>query len=294
MQSKYFKNEFLKSNGVLVFNESDEYVSNFGKQWRDHTATQIDSMNNFSISLDLLENLIFNKIDSLRDKTVVELGSGAGRFTEYLVKEASECVSVDLSQAIFFNVSKGSENLTLIKSDFTALDVDEEFDVVICRGVLQHTPDPKKSILKLFEFAKDGGDIFFDIYTTPKMGMLSPKYLIWRPFFKTFIKYEVYEIFLRRHIKKLLKVKRVLQKILFNSKFLSDSIIPIYDYRGIMNINEEQLESMAILDTLDGMYAFYDQPMTQKQVTKLVVDAGFNILKAGKDGTYYCRKNLHR
>ncbi|MDB9897666.1 class I SAM-dependent methyltransferase [Gammaproteobacteria bacterium] len=290
MKLKYFKNDFQESDGVLIFNESDEYVSNFGKQWRDHTATQIDSMNNFSISLDLLENLLFNKISSLHGKTVIELGSGAGRFTEYLVKEASECVSVDLSQAIFFNVSKGCKNLTLIKSDFTALDVDQEFDVVICRGVLQHTPDPRRSILKLFEFAKDGGEIFFDIYTTPKLGMLSPKYLIWRPFFKRFIKYETYESFLRQHIAKLLKVKRILQKILFNSKFLSDSLIPIYDYQGIMNINEEQLESMAILDTLDGMYAFYDQPMTQSQVTKLITDAGFDLLKKGKDGTYYCRK----
>jgi ubiquinone/menaquinone biosynthesis C-methylase UbiE len=290
MKLKYFKNDFQESDGVLIFNESDEYVSNFGKQWRDHTATQIDSMNSFSISLDLLENLLFNKISSLHGKTVIELGSGAGRFTEYLVTEASECVSVDLSQAIFFNVSKGCKNLTLIKSDFTALDVDQEFDVVICRGVLQHTPDPRQSILKLFEFAKDGGEIFFDIYTTPKLGMLSPKYLIWRPFFKRFIKYETYESFLRQHIAKLLKVKRILQKILFNSKFLSDSLIPIYDYQGIMNINEEQLESMAILDTLDGMYAFYDQPMTQSQVTKLIADAGFDLLKKGKDGTYYCRK----
>jgi 2-polyprenyl-3-methyl-5-hydroxy-6-metoxy-1,4-benzoquinol methylase len=290
MKLKYFKNDFQESDGVLIFNESDEYVSNFGKQWRDHTATQIDSMNSFSISLDLLENLLFNKISSLHGKTVIELGSGAGRFTEYLVKESSECVSVDLSQAIFFNVSKGSENLTLIKADFTELDADQKFDVVICRGVLQHTPDPRYSILKLFEFVKDGGDVFFDIYTTPRVGMLSPKYLIWRPFFKTFIKYEVYESFLRRHIKKLLTAKRVLQKILFNSKFLSDCLIPIYDYKGIMNINEEQLESMAILDTLDGMYAFYDQPMTQKQVTDLVTNAGFEVIKTGKDAAYFCRK----
>jgi len=290
MNLKYFQNNFQESNGVLILNKEDGYTSNFGKQWRDHTATQIDSINNFSISEDLLTNLIFNPISSLEGKTVIELGSGAGRFTEHIVKEAADCVSVDLSQAIFYNVSKGSKNLTLIKADFTKLAADQKFDVVICRGVLQHTPDPRKSILKLFEFVKENGDVFFDIYTTPKAGMLSPKYLIWRPFFKKFIKYESYEIFLRKHIKKLLKIKRVIQKILFNSKFLSDSLIPIYDYKGILNLNEGQLESMAILDTLDGMYAYYDKPMSQKQVIKLINDSGYKIVNTGKDGAYFCRK----
>ena len=291
MKIKYFKNEFYESDGVLIQNKEDLYVSNFGKQWRDHTATQIDSLNNFFLSKDLLENLLFGKISSLNGKSIVELGSGAGRFTEYLVKEASECVSVDLSQAIFYNVSKGAENLTLIKSDFTALEPDKKFDVVICRGVLQHTPDPRKSILKLFEFSKENGDIFFDIYTTPKIGMFSPKYLIWRPFFKKFIKYEKYEKFLKLHIKKLLKIKRVLQKILFNSKFLSDSFIPIYDYKNILNIDDEKLEMMAILDTLDGMYAFYDTPMTKKEVTTLIDNSGYKLVQHGKDGVYHCKKN---
>jgi len=30
--------------------------------------------------------------------------------------------------------------------------------------------------------------------------------------------------------------------------------------------------------------------MTQKQVTDLVTNAGFNVIKTGKDGAYFCRK----
>ena len=37
----------------------------------------------------------------LNDKTILEIGCGAGRFTEYLVKSSKLCVSVDLSQLYF-------------------------------------------------------------------------------------------------------------------------------------------------------------------------------------------------
>ena len=78
----------------------------------------------------------------LNDKTILEIGCGAGRFTEYLVKSSKLCVSVDLSLSYILQCFKKNKNLILVKSDLMNLDFKTKFDIVICRGVIQHTPNP--------------------------------------------------------------------------------------------------------------------------------------------------------
>ena len=40
-----------------------------------------------------------------------------------------------------------------------------QYDIVICLGVIQHTPNPEKTIKKLYEQTKFGGDLVIDHYT---------------------------------------------------------------------------------------------------------------------------------
>ena len=290
MKNIFFQNNFEKSQEVLILDKSDGDVANFGKQWRDHVDVQIDSKNNFNISKNYLKDLLFGDLEILRNKDVLEIGSGAGRFTEHICKYANNCVSVDLSSAIFYNVASKEKNLIRIKADFSKLLPQKKFDIVICRGVLQHTPNPKESILRLFSFvSKDKGEVFFDIYPRPKIGFLHPKYLFWRPFFKTLISYEVCENFLKKNITLILKVKRNIKKIFFNSDFLSDCLIPVWDYYGkeenrfeLIDLNKEQLESWTVLDTLDGLYAKYDYPMSNKEVSLLLSNNSINIQETDK------------
>ena len=283
MKIKYFKNEFHEySSEVLVLDKEDGYVSNFGKQWRDHVNVQLDSVHGFKHSLNLLKEITFGNLDFFTNKTVIEIGAGAGRFSEYICREAEETVLVDLSQAIYHNKAKESKNAIRVKADFLKLISSEKFDIVLCRGVLQHTPNPKESILKLFEFVKEDGLVVFDIYPTPKIGKLHPKYFLWRPFFKTLIKYESLEKYLTKNIKPILKVKRRLKSLFFNSTFISDCFIPVYDYKDRLDLTEDQLEQWAILDTLDGMYATYDIPMSYKKVISYLNSNNVEIIKSSK------------
>ena len=267
---QYFNNNFIEDKGVHILDKDDKYVANFGKQWRDHVDIQIDSKNGFNCSKDLLENVIFSDIKYFQDKTVLEIGCGAGRFSEHIIKYAKELILVDLSQAIFFNVAQESTNCKRIKADFLRLIPNKKFDVVVCRGVLQHTPSPKESIKKLYEFVKDEGEVIFDIYPPPKIGYFSPKYFLWRPLFKNLIEYESCEKFLTDNISLLLKIKRIIRKIFFNSRFISDCFLPVYDYKDVLKLNDKQLEQWAVLDTLDGMYAEYENPMSFKRVINLL------------------------
>lgn len=281
---EYFKNQFIEDNSnFYILDKNDAYVDNFGKQWRDYRDVQIDSKNNFFISQDYLKEMLFNNIEILKNKKVLEIGSGAGRFTEYLSYYSKECISLDLSSAIYHNVSKDKSNTCFIKADFNKLISEKKFDIVFCRGVLQHTPNPLKSLLKIHSFINENGHVFFDIYKMPKLGYLHPKYFFWRPLIKNFIKYETFENFLKKRVKFLLKIKRITKKILFNSNFLSDCIIPIWDYKDKLNISESKLQMWTIMDTLDGIYAKYDFPQKNKRIIKYLTDNNIEIIKNNRN-----------
>ena len=281
---KFFKNYFTKiSDNFFILDNDDSYSVNFGKQWRDHRDIQIDSINKFSLSYDYLNKMLFSNIEILKNKEILEIGSGAGRFTEHLCQYADKCVSVDLSSSVFYNISKNKKNVVIIKSDFTKLISNKKFDIVFCRGVLQHTPDPIQSILKLHEFVKEDGYVFFDIYKLPKIGYLHPKYILWRPLIKTFVKYENFEKFLKKKIKILLKIKRIIRKIFFNSKFISDCFLPIWDYKNYYNLSDYNLEKWSILDTIDGIYAKYDYPQRNNKIINILQNNSIEIINNDKN-----------
>jgi len=287
----FFSNNFQKSKeGIYILNKEDSYTKNFGKQWRNYNKVQIDSFNNFKISKNFLKKIIFSEIEYLKGKNILEIGCGAGRFTEYLAPLSNICVSTDLSSAIYYNVAKNSKNLFLVKADFLKLNSKKKFDVVICRGVLQHTPNPLQSILKLYEFIDKKGIVFFDIYSMPKIGFLHPKYFFWRPLIKKFFTYENFEIFLKKNIKILLYIKRKIKYVFFNSNFISDIFIPVWDYKDKLILNEKQLEDWAILDTLDGIYAKYDNPINNKKLLKFLKKNNINLLKINKIDNIFMTK----
>lgn len=288
---EFFENNFKFKEDVFILSDYDEYTENFGKQWNKYNYTQIDSKNNFKISYNLINELLFNNMNLLKNKNVLEIGSGAGRFTEIILKYANSCTTIDMSAAIFSNVSKNNQNLSRIKADFILLQSKKKYDLVICRGVLQHTPDPFKYLEKLFSFIKDDGLVIFDIYKMPKIKLFHPKYLIWRPLFLNFINYSKCDNFLNNHITKILKIKRIFKKILFNSSFLADSLIPIWDYKNKLNLNDNQLEEWAILDTLDGLYAKYDKPKTNKSIVKFLLLKNKKIIQNNINSNYFIASN---
>ena len=291
LKIEYFKNNLIKkSENIFILNESDDYTINFGKQWRDYRDVQIDSINNFKISRDYLLKMLFNNLSIIKDKTILEIGGGAGRFTEYFSEYCKECVSIDLSSSVYYNISKNQKNTQIIKADFNILIPNKKFDIIFCRGVLQHTKYPLKSLLKIHTFVKNDGFVFFDIYKMPKIGYLHPKYFFWRPLFKSFISYEKLESFLKKNIKHLLRIKRTFKKIFFNSDFVSDCIIPVWDYKDKLHINDDLLEQWSIMDTLDGIYAKYDYPQSNKKIINYLNKNGINILKNNKKMNIFATK----
>jgi len=179
-------------NGIPRFVEPDNYASAFGLQWNAYRTTQLDSHSGLTISRDRLTRLVGGSREVLRGKRVLEAGCGAGRFTEVLLASGAEVFAADLSSAVEANRANcgASPGYFVCQADIRKLPVPPaSFDVVICIGVIQHTPDPEETIAALCGYVKPGGMLVIDHYTqkflsrTPfreKMRSLMPQHAVRR------------------------------------------------------------------------------------------------------------------
>lgn len=154
--------------GIPRFVSGDNYGSGFGLQWQRYQKTQLDSYTGQPISRVRLERCLGMPLDMLKGKVILEAGSGAGRFTELLIDKCKFLVSMDLSEAVDANLKNcsGKNPYLLIQADINASPLPHRlFDVVICLGVIQHTPSPEQTIASLAEHVKPGGLLVIDHYT---------------------------------------------------------------------------------------------------------------------------------
>ncbi len=138
---------FKVVRGVPRFVPDDDYAGSFGFQWNVHAKTQLDSFTGKPISRTRLFAASGWPTD-LSGQTVLEAGSGAGRFTEILVTTGATIVSLDLSSAVDANQQSngGNPNLLIVQASMFDLPVRRRsIDKVMCLGVLQHTTDPARA-----------------------------------------------------------------------------------------------------------------------------------------------------
>jgi len=155
-------------HGVPRFVSADNYAAAFGLEWKVHSRTQLDSHTGTTISKTRLERCLGRPLESLRGLRVLEAGCGAGRFTELLVNAGAFVHSLDLSVAVEANHENigDRDNYLVAQADLRKPPFPpESFDLVLCLGVLQHTPSPEESIRALWRMVAPGGELVIDHYT---------------------------------------------------------------------------------------------------------------------------------
>ena len=105
--------------------------------------------------------------------TVVEVGCGTGQMTNFLGLVSTRTVlGVDMSIASLtlgnrFATQHRLTNVHFLQGNIFALPIREECaDVLICSGVLHHTPDPQGGYRELLKRVKPGGYIVIGLYNT--------------------------------------------------------------------------------------------------------------------------------
>src|SRR5204863_4649230 len=155
-----------------MLRERRNYADAFGLQWKAFRKTQLDSYCGTNISLRRARRCIGPEAWAfLQDhpgSEVLEVGCGAGRFTEILLATGARVTSVDMSSAVEANQENFPQDARhrIFQADVRHLPfAPEQFDVVFCLGVVQHTPDSEETIARLYEQVRPGGWLVIDHYT---------------------------------------------------------------------------------------------------------------------------------
>ena len=246
--------------------QTTHYTATFGLQWKKYRDVQIDRLNGTRGSHQHLMTFAQGDLSVFHQANCLEIGSGAGRFTDYLVDLCNTVITVEPSQALTVNAALGAPNLLAAHADLFHIPIRrEKIDVVFCRGVTQHTRDTNEAIERLFDYVRPGGVVLFDVYPLRWYTPFVTKYWL-RPFLRHMDPVKL--ITRAEHwVPRLLKFKHRFVRPLMPDNIwgwnIENQIIPIADFsRSRHLVNKDQQQLWAILDTVDMYTPRYDRPMT--------------------------------
>ncbi|MBA3705094.1 MAG: methyltransferase domain-containing protein [Bacteroidetes bacterium] len=262
-------------NAIPRFVEENNYADNFGLEWNTHSRTQYDDSSGFKIS----EERFINETkwgDNLNGEVILEAGSGSGRFTKHAVETGAMIISFDFSNAVEANYKSNSdnENLLIVQASIFEMPFKKNyFNRVLCIGVIQHTPDPRKAFHCLVTAIKADGHLCTDIYLK-SLGKvyLTPKYLL-RKITKRMNPDTLYKRTVS-YINFIWPLTRLIRKIPKLGKKINWRLL-VADYSELLpNADDKTLKEWAILDSYDMVSPAYDFPQTLKTFKKWHIEEG--------------------
>lgn len=213
---------------------------------------------------------------------MLEVGSGAGRFTrELLTSTEADVYSVDYSSAVEANFRNNGhhDRLYLYQASIYELPFKpQQFDYVLCLGVLQHTPDFRKSIQALAAMVKPGGKLVVDFYCIRGWWTkVSAKYAL-RPLTKRLPQKQLLRL-IQENVDWMMSFSR------FNKQLglgVLNRFIPVCDFQGTLppELSADELREWVVLDTFDVYSPAHDHPQRLETVAEWVQEAGLIDVEA--------------
>lgn len=280
------------------FVDPENYAADFGAQWNRFPATQLDSHTGRPISEERLSRCFGTALESVRGKHVLEAGSGAGRFSEVLLKYGAKLDTFDYSSAVAANaLNNGGAKFSLAQADIRAMPFPREsYDFVVCLGVIQHTPDSEESIAKLWDMVAPGGRLVIDHYGWNLWLRLPPPLGDAEKFYR--------QIVLRMPRKRRYPAIKAMVDFWFpiywrtrKSKLvrkLLNRTVGIHFYYGQIDLGtRERHYEWALLDTHDGMTDAFKRYRSIDQIRRKLEQLGaidIHVWKGGNGVEAWCRK----
>jgi SAM-dependent methyltransferase/uncharacterized protein YbaR (Trm112 family) len=281
---------FSISGFIPRFVPTEGPAASFGFEWNKHPRTQLDSANGMELS----RRRFFRSTNwptDLSEQTILEIGSGAGRFTEVALQTGAEVFSIDASRAVDANWANNGHHphLTVCQASLYKLPFRENtFDNVFCFGVLQHTPDVAQSFEMIARFPGKGGRLAVDVYNRDYWrNYHTPIYLL-RPLTRHIASDKLYKT-ISITMPALMRASSWLRKVPCIGRQLS-ALIPIANYDGLLPTDSKELiEQHSLLDTFDTLSPRYISPQSPSVVDKWFQRAGYQEIEASKDTVFFMR-----
>lgn len=277
---------YVVRNGIPRFVPGSSYASAFGLQWRRYTRTQLDSFTGTTITQDRLRRCLGDELFfSLAGKHVLETGCGAGRFTEVLLNQGACVTSVDLSDAVDANRVNFAvgERHRIAQADIMRLPfARRQFDVVICLGVIQHTPDPEETIRQLYEQVRPGGVLVIDHYVLTLYHLTNTGTLL-RPVLKR-LRPEFGMRVTEAVVKTLFPIHKAVRRRRLARAVVS-RLSPVLTYfNALPQLDDAQQYEWALLDTHDALTDYHKHFRTARQIRRALAKLGLVDLWVARGG----------
>ena len=267
------------TNGIPRFVPVDNYASSFGYQWNEFRKEQIDSHNGTTLSADRFWSETGWKPDDLKGKWVLDVGCGAGRFLDAAAPSGGEIVGLDLSSAIDAaqETLRDRPNVHFVQASIYELPFrDGAFDFCYCIGVIQHTPEPTKSLASLARIVKSSGELALTIYPRKIWTKLYSKYWL-RTFTKRMEKQRLLSV-IQRSMPYAFPITDVLFRIPVLGKVFMFAI-PVANYVHETQLSRDQRYAWAVLDTFDMLSPQFDQPLTEQEASHALASEGMKNVR---------------
>jgi SAM-dependent methyltransferase len=259
--------------GIPRFVEDSGYAAAFGAQWNAYRRTQLDSHTGVPLSRDRARRCLGEEAwAALPGARVLEVGCGAGRFTEVLLDRGANVTSVDLSEAVDANAGNFpvSDRHRLAQADVRAMPfAPRSFDVVFCLGVVQHTPDTEETLAALWGQVRPGGWLAVDHYTYRAAWFLSTQPAVRRVL--TRLPPERTVPLTERMVNGLWPLHSRLRR----GRKLLERVSPVQTYFDLFpDLDDDHQRAWAVLDTHDALTDRYKWFRTRAQLERALSALG--------------------
>ncbi len=270
-------NLFPLHNGAYRMVPLENYSGSFGYQWNKFQKTQIDKFSGRTLTKDrFFAATEWDNVD-LKNQNVLEAGCGAGRFTQIALDHTNaNLYSFDFSDSVTanFNNNGPNERLKLFQASIYEMPfAKNSFDKIFCFGVLQFTPDVKKSVACLVDVLKPGGELVIDYF--PIRGWwtkINAKYIL-RPITKR-ISHERLMRLIERNVSWMIGLYNLFDKIKIGR--ITNRFIPICDIKYTLphDLTKEELREWVILDTFNMLSPAFEYPQKEQQLVSWLNEFG--------------------
>jgi SAM-dependent methyltransferase len=269
------------------FVASESYAACWGFQWNRFDLIQLDRVMHNDLSRDRFYKTTGwpSRMDGQR---ILEVGCGAGRFTQLALETGAEVFSFDLSSSVDVACRNnlGETRLTLFQGSIYEIPLRKEsFDKIFCMGVLQFCPDVEGAFRSMLPFLRPGGEIVVDVYE--RSNGLPPLKTFVRPVTKRMKTESLYRL-LSWTIPPAFDVKKAIQHFPAVGPQLA-KLIPIgaisHAERGL-NYTDDELKQVKILSALNMLSPAFEHPQRMEDVRRWFSESGLVEveLKRGYNG----------
>jgi SAM-dependent methyltransferase len=285
--------------GIPRFVPQENYAKAFGEQWIRFPRTQLDSETGLRLSRDRLERCLGHPLSELAGQLVLEAGSGAGRFTELLLQSGATLDSFDYSSAVSANAQNNGAHpkLCLVQADVRQMPFPREmYDLVVCLGVVQHTPNPEETLRALWSRVRPGGRLVFDHYRFKIRNYLPPPLgtagIVYRRYFLSLPPEERFDA-VKRVVDRWFPVIWKYRKN-FPAQFLLSRLNPVVNYYPHFGLRDRDMYyEWMLLDTHDAMTDVYKHRRTARGLDRFLRSVGAEEVRVWHGGNGVeasCRK----